>query len=140
MKKIKSYNLSKVVIDKIHSEALLEGRKDSDYLDRYLLNQIVKDIVLLPTPVTTPKPKTKRFKPPTICEVSAYCEERQNNVNPESFINHYESNGWMRGKAKVKDWKACVRTWEQNSSNKKTELDFSDDKTGWSNQDYGLIR
>ena len=27
------------------------------------------------------------------------------------FMGHYEGNGWMIGKVKVKDWKACVRTW-----------------------------
>jgi len=138
MKKPLSYNLT-VENHKALKEVGKSVGSASFWLDRHLKEHFSKG-----APVTKEllavKPKTKRFKPPTICEVSAYCEERQNNVNPESFINHYESNGWMRGKAKVKDWKACVRTWEQNSSNKKSELDFSDDKTGWSNQDYGLIR
>jgi hypothetical protein len=31
------------------------------------------------------------------------------------FINFYESKGWMVGKNKMKDWKACVRTWEKKS-------------------------
>jgi len=59
--------------------------------------------------------KTMRFTPPSFEEVKSYCIERKNNINPQSFIDHYESNGWMRGKAKIKDWKACVRTWEQNN-------------------------
>ena len=58
--------------------------------------------------------KTTRFTPPSLEEVKSYCSERKNNINPQSFIDHYESNGWMRGKAKIKDWKACVRTWEKN--------------------------
>ena len=41
-----------------------------------------------------------------------------NNVNPELFINHYESNGWKVGKNPMKDWKAAVRTWESNNLNK----------------------
>ena len=61
---------------------------------------------------------TKRFKPPTVAEVSEYCKERGNNVNPATFIDHYEANGWMRGKNKVKCWKACVRTWERNNTPK----------------------
>lgn len=56
------------------------------------------------------------FKPPLIDEVKAYCLERKNNIDPESFIDYYEANGWMRGKAKIKDWKACVRTWEKNNN------------------------
>lgn len=58
-------------------------------------------------------PKTKRFTPPTVEEVRAYCEERQNGIDPSKFINHYQSNGWMVGRTKMVDWKAAVRTWEQ---------------------------
>lgn len=58
---------------------------------------------------------TKRFKPPTIEEVKAYCIERKNNVNAEHFFDYYTSNGWLVGKNKMKDWKAAVRTWERNS-------------------------
>ena len=27
------------------------------------------------------------------------------------FINHYESNGWMVGKNRMKNWQATVRNW-----------------------------
>lgn len=60
------------------------------------------------------EPKRKRFVPPTIEEVQAYCQERQNNVDAEKFIDYYTSNGWQVGKNKMKDWKAAVRTWEKN--------------------------
>ena len=52
------------------------------------------------------------FIPPTVDEVRSYCQERGNNVNPESFIDFYQSKGWMVGKNKMKDWKAAVRNWE----------------------------
>lgn len=58
--------------------------------------------------------KRKKFTPPTVDEVTAYCKDRKNGIDAEQFIDHYEANGWMRGKNKVKDWKACVRTWEKN--------------------------
>ena len=54
-----------------------------------------------------------KFKKPSLAEVSAYCVERGNTIDPEEFINHYESNGWMVGKNHMKDWKAAVRTWEK---------------------------
>jgi len=65
-------------------------------------------------------PKRKRFTPPTLEEVQAYCAERNNNIDPQHFIDYYTSNGWLVGKNKMKDWKAAVRTWERNgySSNK----------------------
>ncbi len=63
--------------------------------------------------VETPKPK-KRFVPPTVEEVAAYCAERQNGVNPQRFVDFYTANGWTQGKGKpIKDWQAAVRTWEQ---------------------------
>ncbi len=67
------------------------------------------------------------FTPPTVEEVARYCAERHNSVDPETFINYYQSNGWMVGRNKMKDWKAAVRTWEkrnkENSSQKSQELD-----------------
>lgn len=59
--------------------------------------------------------KNSKFLPPTVDEVRAYCEERNNGVDAEAFINHYTSNGWMVGRNKMKDWKASVRTWERTS-------------------------
>jgi hypothetical protein len=58
----------------------------------------------------------KRFTPPTVDEVRAYCKERGNGVDPQRFVDYYSSNGWMVGKTKMKDWKAAVRTWEQRDS------------------------
>lgn len=67
------------------------------------------------------EPKRKRFVAPTLDEVRAYCQERQNGVDAERFIDYYTSNGWQVGKNKMKDWKACVRTWERNGySDKKS--------------------
>ena len=57
--------------------------------------------------------KAKRFTPPSLEDVRSYCQERKNNVDAERFISYYESVGWKVGKNPMKDWKACVRTWEQ---------------------------
>ena len=56
--------------------------------------------------------KTSRFVPPTLDEVREYCTERGNGIDPAKFVAHYEANGWMRGKTKLKNWKAAVRYWE----------------------------
>jgi hypothetical protein len=64
--------------------------------------------------------KSNRFKKPTLDELEHYCIERQNKVDIQKFYNFYESNGWKVGKNPMKDWRACVRTWESNS--------FSDNK------------
>jgi len=59
-----------------------------------------------------------RFTPPTVDEVRAYCKERGNNVDPESFVDFYASKGWMVGKNSMRDWKAAVRTWERGRNDK----------------------
>jgi len=64
-----------------------------------------------------PKQRSNKFIPPTVEEIRAYCKERKNNVDPESFYDFYESKGWMVGKTKMKDWKAAVRTWERRDGN-----------------------
>lgn len=66
------------------------------------------------------KPQRTRFTPPTLEEVKAYCEERQNGIDAQHFLDYYSARGWELSKGrKVKDWKACVRTWENNSYNRK---------------------
>lgn len=62
------------------------------------------------------KETAHKFAPPTLEEVEAYCKERNNGISADTFINFYESKGWMVGKNKMKDWKACVRTWEAKQS------------------------
>ncbi len=60
----------------------------------------------------------KRFSKPSLEDVQQYCLERKNNVNPQKFIDYYESKGWKVGTTKMKDWKAAVRTWENNQFQK----------------------
>lgn len=65
------------------------------------------------------KDKEKRFSPPSVDDVTAYCKERGNTVDAQRFVDFYASKGWMVGKNKMKDWKACVRTWERRESSQK---------------------
>ncbi len=62
------------------------------------------------------KEKEKKFIKPTIEEIQNYCNDRNNNINANNFYDFYESKGWMVGKNKMKDWKACIRTWEQRNN------------------------
>lgn len=60
--------------------------------------------------------KAAAFHPPTAEEVRAYCQERGNRVDPEHFVDFYTSKGWKVGNQPMKDWKACVRTWERKDA------------------------
>lgn len=61
------------------------------------------------------KPR-RRFEPPTVELVAAYCRERNNDVDPQKFVDFYTGKGWKIGKNAMVDWKAAVRTWEGNGS------------------------
>ena len=87
-----------------------EYKKEKEYKET-----ISKDIV------------KKVFTKPTIDEIADYCNQRNNNVDAERFYNFYESKGWMVGSNKMKDWKACVRTWEQRQPKEKLPEWFDKD-------------
>ncbi len=71
-----------------------------------------------------PETKERVFKKPSVEEISYYCQERKNNINPEQFYDYYEANGWKINRNPMKDWKATVRNWERNEFNRKSADNF----------------
>lgn len=65
--------------------------------------------------------KKKAFVKPGIEEIEEYCKERGNSIDPIAFFDFYESKGWMVGKNKMTNWKACVGTWERREEGGKEE-------------------
>ena len=61
------------------------------------------------------KSKSKNiFKAPTLEEVTAYCKERGNNVDPKAFFEYFTEGQWVDSKGnRVKNWKQKVITWEK---------------------------
>ena len=57
----------------------------------------------------------KNIIPPTFEMVKKYCNERNNKIDPQYFIDNNSLRGWLYGKNKIKivDWQACIRTWEK---------------------------
>lgn len=56
----------------------------------------------------------KRFSPPSIDEIKAYCVEKGYTlVDAEYFWNYYENINWHIGKNKMKNWKLAVANWEK---------------------------
>ena len=68
-----------------------------------------------------------RFRAPTYDEI-LNCMKSKNEIakgiwnsakvitEAKAFFNHYESNGWMVGKNKMKNWEAAIRNWMNNNS------------------------
>ena len=107
-----------------YKESLQGGYKETLHSNKYKeLNnkEINKDIGdnNAPQPentVISDKPKRNKFVIPTVEDIQEYCDERGNNIDAQRFIDYYSARGWMLGKNHIKDWKACVRTWERNDS------------------------
>jgi len=78
-----------------------------------------------PEPITKTKQiqkkGVKKFTPPSLDEIKSYILEKQYQVDAERFLNHYESNGWMVGKTKMKNWKAAVSNWNSRNKEKANE-------------------
>ena len=70
-------------------------------------------------------PNNKRFVPPTPEQVREYMQSRGTPIDADSFCDYWESVGWMRGKTKMKDWKAAARQWAKNDArwNRRGETD-----------------
>ncbi len=88
----------------------------SSSYDSHMENEIENESEIVFEEKGIPKGKNK-FIQPTIDMVIDYCNERQNNVDAVKWLNFYTAKNWMIGKNKMKDWKAAIRTWENNTIN-----------------------
>lgn len=64
--------------------------------------------------------------PPTIEMVTEYIQENHYNVDPDAFMDYYNSKGWMVGRNKMKDWQASVRNWSRNEYKKPSTNPFAE--------------
>ncbi len=77
------------------------------------------------------------FVKPTIIDIKEYCNKRKNNVDCDTFFNFYESKDWYIGKNKMKNWKACIITWEKSRNNKNNTNDRTTPHFHQKGKDYG---
>ncbi len=103
-------------VDKCPPKIEIELEQEID-IDKDLDIEIKKEEELK---INSPKTTTKRFTKPTLEEVKNYCNERNNKINAEYFIDYYEANGWKVGKNSMKDWKAAIRNWERRDATTNT--------------------
>tara|TARA_R100000655_G_scaffold39753_1_gene75087 strand:- start:2124 stop:2774 length:651 start_codon:yes stop_codon:yes gene_type:complete len=99
-------------------------------VEQYKLLELEDNPIEVVEAVKTAK-KSNRFKKPTLEELELYCVERKNKVDIIKFFNFYESNGWKVGKNPMKDWRACIRTWESNSFNDNKQNKTQNQLNSW---------
>jgi len=110
-------NLKRKDIDNDTVKSYIESlSKDINDNDNDNDNERIVDESLTNREYKKPKPE-KNIIPPTLEMVKAYCEERNNGIDAETFIDFYESKGWLIGKNRMKDWQSAIRTWEKGRKN-----------------------
>ena len=78
----------------------------------------IDTVNIIDTTENTNKDNTKHkvFIVPTVEEVTEYCKDKSLiYVNPEAFIDFYESKNWMIGKNKMSSWKSAVSGWNRRA-------------------------
>ena len=58
------------------------------------------------------------FVPPLEEEVNAYAVSHGISMDVAGFMDYYRANGWMAGKAPMKDWRAAARMWARKGLEK----------------------
>ena len=89
-------------------------------------------------PLNAYKDKDKQLKkerkgttiPPELDWVIEYCSRpgpiKGNRIDPHKFYDSCKAVGWMRGKSKIKDWHAAVRTWEMREQSGNSKMTVAD--------------
>jgi len=66
------------------------------------------------------------FQIPSLEEITSYCQERKNKIDPQYFLDYQIARDWkLKGGQKMKDWKAAIRTWEKNEFNNTKKVSAS---------------
>lgn len=82
-----------------------------------------------------PEKKQTGFVKPTLSELQSYIFEKNYSIDAELFLAHYESNGWMVGKSKMKCWKSTLVTWSKRQKEfKKSDSGVSQEE--WNNANF----
>lgn len=121
--------------DRYKETIFLDEKKQITQEENGVYTKCIHDVSTLETQVRLGKDSigkdktyTPFFTPPSVEAIAEYCKERRNNINADQFFNFYQSKGWMVGKNKMKDWKACVRTWEQSRTEKGNTNQYINEK------------
>ena len=88
----------------------------------------------------------KKFIPPTLDEVRAYCKEKGLTVDPVAFMDYFTEMGWVDTKGnKVKSWKGKIQTWQkyqpkeaQQSTDMRNVVEFSEEEEARMSEYYGI--
>jgi len=97
--------------------AIANSKSNGKHDGKTMLTQNSEPISNNTKPIT--KKERVRFAPPSLDEViELFISKGSNKIEAEKFFYHYEANGWMVGRNKMKSWQSAVSGWiTRNKSN-----------------------
>jgi DNA-binding transcriptional ArsR family regulator len=103
----------RIVKDPIEEKLHTSIRKVKDPIEEKLIDNSTSNNTnnnTMNIGVVTPEKKVKKlFVKPTLTEVIDYCNETQANIDPQDFMDFYESKGWMVGVWKLRRTERSTR-------------------------------
>jgi hypothetical protein len=68
--------------------------------------------------------------PPTLEDITEFCNQRNSNVNPNKFFEYYNTRNWVNAKGTLilqpHEWKSTIVSWENNGGTRQTANNTSD--------------
>ena len=108
--------------------------KDKDK-DKDKDKEVVKAVKAVDSAVKVIPARNSNFVKPTTQEVQDYALSIGFTLNGGSFVDFYESKGWVVGRAPMRDWRAAVRTWKRKDG----QFNGNSSSSGSSNSAGGRI-
>lgn len=84
------------------------------------------------TETTLARKQAIEFIAPTLQEITDYCKERNNGIDPKTFYDYFTVGQWVDSKGnRVKNWRQKMITWEkQDGKNKTSQTESFDEIMG----------
>ena len=93
------YEISQSIVDQVNGESECESETDTNKQEKQ------------ERPEKPEKQKRSAFVHPTEAEINRFATE--NDLLVTGMFDYYESNGWMVGKNKMRNWQAAARSWNK---------------------------
>jgi len=77
-------------------------------------SRTLNDPTILTTTTLNTSTSTKsvrKFKKPTVIEVVDYCKERKNTIDAETFVDYFESSGWIKANGQKVKFQPQMFLW-----------------------------
>ena len=103
------------------SKSAVLPRSERGIITTPVVSPILSNSILSNSILPKSNSDANKFTIPELSDISDYCSERKNSVDPQQFLDHYEARGWQfKTGQKMKSWQAAVRTWEKNDFKSKS--------------------